>query len=85
MAKVEVQRTISTEPAHFQRMFIMFDAQKRAFLAGCRPVIGFKACYLKGPFEGQLIAAVSRDANNQMYPLAMGMQRFLDVVSQVDD
>ena len=30
VAKVEVQRTIPTAPTHFQRMFIMFDAQKKS-------------------------------------------------------
>jgi hypothetical protein len=43
---------------------------KRGFLAGCRPIIGLHGCFLKGTYKGQLLAAISRDPNNQMYPLA---------------
>ncbi|KAI8554265.1 hypothetical protein RHMOL_Rhmol05G0084700 [Rhododendron molle] len=57
----------------FQRMFICFDAQAKRFLDGCRPFIGLDACFLKGPFGGQLMHAVGRDANNQMYPLCMAI------------
>jgi hypothetical protein len=28
---------------------------------------------LKGPHKGQLLAAISRDANNQMYPVAFAV------------
>ncbi|KAI5675421.1 hypothetical protein M9H77_06371 [Catharanthus roseus] len=50
----------------FERMFLMFDAQKEGFISGCRPVIGLDAYHLKSPFGGrQLMCAVRRDANNQ--------------------
>ncbi|KAL3529703.1 hypothetical protein ACH5RR_009025 [Cinchona calisaya] len=39
----------------------------------CRPVIGLDACHLKGPYGGQLMHVVSRDGNNQMYPIAMAI------------
>ncbi|KAL0352363.1 UNVERIFIED_CONTAM: hypothetical protein Scaly_1625000 [Sesamum calycinum] len=51
----------------------MFDAQMKGFLEGCRPIIGLDACFLKGPFGGQLMAAIGRDGNNQMFPLAMAV------------
>lgn len=57
----------------FQRIFVMFDAMKRGFLEGCRPVIGLDACFLKGPYGGQLMAAIGRDGNNQMFPLAFAV------------
>ncbi|KAL0463410.1 UNVERIFIED_CONTAM: hypothetical protein Slati_0228600 [Sesamum latifolium] len=57
----------------FQRIFVMFDAQMKGFLEGCRPIIGLDACFLKGPFGGQLMAAIGRDGNNQMFPLAMAV------------
>ena len=57
----------------FQRMFIMYDAQARGFIAHCRPIIGLDACFLKGPYGGQLMHAIGRDANNQMYHLAIAV------------
>ena len=57
----------------FHRLFICYDAQVKGFLEGCRPIIGLDACFLKGPYGGQLMHAVGRDANNQMYPLAVAV------------
>lgn len=54
-------------------MFVTYDAQVRGLIAGCRPIIGLDACFLKGPYGGQLIHANGRDANNQMYPIAMAV------------
>ena len=33
-------------------------------------MVGLDGCFLKGVCRGQLLAAVARDANGQMYPLA---------------
>jgi hypothetical protein len=54
----------------FMRMYICFDACKRGFLAGCRKVVGLDGCFFKGPTTGELLCAIGRDANNQMYPIA---------------
>nr|GLL33706.1 cell division cycle protein 27 homolog B isoform X2 [Ipomoea trifida] len=43
---------------------------KRGFLDGCGPIIGLDGCFLKGVMKGELLAAVGRDLNNQMYPIA---------------
>ncbi|KAL0427725.1 UNVERIFIED_CONTAM: hypothetical protein Slati_2947300 [Sesamum latifolium] len=48
----------------------MFDALRRGFLSGCRPVIGVDGCHLKGPYGGVLLTAVPIDPNNNLYPLA---------------
>ncbi|CAL2254183.1 unnamed protein product [Prunus armeniaca] len=37
---------------------------------GCRPVIGFDACHIKGHHPGQLLSVVGVDPNNGMYPIA---------------
>ncbi|CAL2229313.1 unnamed protein product [Prunus armeniaca] len=37
---------------------------------GCRPVIGFDACHIKGHHPRQLLSAVGVDHNNGMYPIA---------------
>lgn len=54
----------------FERFYVCFDACKKGFLAGCRKVIGLDGCWFKGSNTGQLLCAIGRDANNQMYPIA---------------
>ena len=54
----------------FQRLYVCMAATKNGFLAGCRRIIGLDGCFLKGPHKGQLLAAVSVDANNSIYPIA---------------
>jgi hypothetical protein len=54
----------------FQRIYVCLEACKAAFAHTCRPLIGLDACFLKGEHGGQLMAAVGKDANNQMFPIA---------------
>jgi len=51
-------------------MYCSLAAMKKGFLEGCRPVIGVDGFFLKGPFKEQLLAAVGRDGNDNMYPIA---------------
>ena len=37
---------------------------------GCRPFIGLSGTFLKGFYGGQLLTAISQDANNQIFPIA---------------
>jgi hypothetical protein len=67
---MKVDRPLPDILTKFQQLYLSLAALKRGFLAGCRPIIGLDGCFLKGPHKGQLLAAISRDANNQMYPLA---------------
>jgi len=60
-------------PPRFKRIYVRFAAQKVGFLAGCRPIIGLDACHLKGRFGGQLIAALGRDGNDNMFPIAFAV------------
>ncbi|KAI8531764.1 hypothetical protein RHMOL_Rhmol11G0161000 [Rhododendron molle] len=63
IALLRVERPpLSTSPV-FQRMFVVYAAQSRGFLVGCRPIIGLDGCHLKGPFGGQLLSAIGKDAN----------------------
>jgi hypothetical protein len=71
MMKVE-RPTPDSEPM-FQRLYKSLAAMKQRFLEGCRPVIGLDGCFLKGPYKGTLLAAVGRDANNNMYPIAIAI------------
>ena len=49
-----------------------FDACKRGFLAGCRRVVGVDGSFFNGACNGELICALGRDPNNQIYPIALG-------------
>ncbi|XP_058217631.1 uncharacterized protein LOC131328749 [Rhododendron vialii] len=73
VTKLNVEKPLPGEGPVFQRMFIGYDAHVKGFLAGCRPIIGLDACFLKGPFGGQLMHATAKDANNQMFPLAFAV------------
>ncbi|XP_059431694.1 uncharacterized protein LOC132165226 [Corylus avellana] len=57
----------------FGRLYFSLAAMKKGFLDGCRPVIGVDGCFLKGPFKGHQLAAVGRDGNNNMYPIAFAV------------
>ncbi|GAV78378.1 hypothetical protein CFOL_v3_21846, partial [Cephalotus follicularis] len=57
-------------PLLFKRMYVCFDACKKGWLAGCRPIIGMDGCFLKGLCKGELLTAIGRDGNNQMFPIA---------------
>ncbi|XP_074317833.1 uncharacterized protein LOC141653864 [Silene latifolia] len=57
----------------FQRLFICFDALKQGWIEGCRKLLCVDACFLKTFLGGQLISAIGRDGNDQMYPLAWGV------------
>jgi len=54
----------------FERFYVCFDACTKGFQAGCRKVIGLDGCWFKGANNGNLLCAIGRDANNQMYPVA---------------
>jgi hypothetical protein len=65
-----VNREVGMDPPVFKRMYICLDACKKGFTAGCRRVVGLDGCFFKGATNGELLCAIGRDANNQMYPLA---------------
>lgn len=54
----------------FDRFYVCFKALSDIWRAYCRPIIGIDGCFLKNNVQGQLLAAVGRDANNQFYPVA---------------
>ncbi|MBA0613062.1 hypothetical protein Godav_013575 [Gossypium davidsonii] len=59
-----VQRVIEDSLPHFKRYFVCFDALKRGWKVGCRPLIGLDGCFLKGSFKSEFLITVGRDANN---------------------
>ncbi|KAF7835650.1 Glycoside hydrolase, family 47 [Senna tora] len=89
--KIQCEKLEESGQTRFQRMYVRFQAQKVGFLAGCRPIVGLDACFLKGQFGGQLMAAVGLDGNNNQFPIAMAVveqenrdawEWFLDIFSE---
>ncbi|KAL4582907.1 hypothetical protein LXL04_007468 [Taraxacum kok-saghyz] len=54
----------------FKRLYICLGAMKKGFRAGMRDFLGLDGAFMKGPFPGQILTAVSVDSNNVIYPLA---------------
>ncbi|KAL4387627.1 hypothetical protein GQ457_09G021940 [Hibiscus cannabinus] len=54
----------------FKRIYICIGATKEGFRKYCRPIVNLDDCFLKGPFNGELLSTVGRDANDQIYPIA---------------
>ena len=51
----------------FQMINICFDACKRGFLSGYRPMFGLDGCPIKGLHSRQLLTIVGIDLNNQIF------------------
>ncbi|XP_056690232.1 uncharacterized protein [Spinacia oleracea] len=69
---VEVVTDVSKQafPPVFQRFYTCFEGLQKGWKLGCRKVIAVDACFLKTFLGGQLMSAIGRDGNDQMYPIA---------------
>ncbi|KAK9004381.1 hypothetical protein V6N11_002183 [Hibiscus sabdariffa] len=65
-----VERPTAADIPNFKRLYVCFSALKEGFKKYCRPVISLDECFLKGPFKGEILSAVGRDSNNQIFPIA---------------
>ena len=65
--KISTTRLNEEDPVKFKRIYVCYFALKAGWKAGCRPVIGLDGCFLKTVTGGQLLSAVGRDGNNQMF------------------
>ncbi|XP_023772459.1 uncharacterized protein LOC111921112 [Lactuca sativa] len=54
----------------FSKFYVCFKAVRDGWFEGCRHVIGFDGCFLKGIVRAEALSAVGRDANNHIYPIA---------------
>ena len=57
----------------FKFLYVCFEAIKTGFLEGCRPFIGVDGCFLKGPYGGVMLSAVSLDGNRGILPIAFAI------------
>ena len=69
------------DEGHFRRCYFSFDACKRGFLAGCRPIIFLDGCHLKTKFGGILLTAIGMDPNDCIFPVAMAVVEVEDTSS----
>ena len=69
-AVLDTLRVTEVDKPKFKRIYICLKGCKVGFLKGCRPLIGIDGAFLKGMCKGELLTAVGRDGNNQMYPIA---------------
>ncbi|KAK9168867.1 hypothetical protein Syun_001007 [Stephania yunnanensis] len=53
----------------FTKFYVCFEACKKGWLEGCRKIVGLDGCFMKGLCKGQLLCAIGRDGNNQMFPI----------------
>ncbi|KAH6797116.1 hypothetical protein C2S52_021670 [Perilla frutescens var. hirtella] len=64
---------LTTSENQFQYMFLALGPCIRAFQEGSRPVIVIDGTHLKGRNKGILFAAVTKDGNEQILPIAIGL------------
>ena len=57
----------------FKRMYIRYNVQKVGFLGGYRPFVGLDGCHLKGRFGGQLLFAIAKDGNEDIFLVVMAV------------
>ncbi|XP_023872388.1 uncharacterized protein LOC111984998 [Quercus suber] len=74
-SRVILQTKMANEASQpkFKRMYIRFNVQKVGFLGGCRPFIGLDGCHIKHRFGGQILPATAKDANDNIFPVAMAV------------
>ncbi|GKE50649.1 hypothetical protein Tco_1481907, partial [Tanacetum coccineum] len=68
--EVEPEEDPNVETRVFKRIYICLGPLKDGFRAGMRDLLGLDGAFMKGPFPGQVLAAVGLDSNNGIYPVA---------------
>ena len=53
----------------FDRIYICFEALKKGFKKGCRPIIVVDGFHLKENQKGHILSVVGIDSNNGMFPI----------------
>ena len=68
---LDMERPCLNVTVTFQRLYVCLVATRIGFKEGCKPLIGLDVCFLKGSYKGHLLSIVSRDANDNMYPICV--------------
>ena len=70
---LQIEMVDETSQPKFKRMYVRFNAQNVGFLGGCRPFIGLDGCHIKHRFGEQILSATTKDANDNIFPVAMAV------------
>ena len=70
---LQTEMADETSQPKFKRMYVRFNTQKVGFLGGCRPFIGLDGCHIKHRFGGQILFAIAKDANDNIFSVAMAI------------
>ena len=63
----------------FYRLYVCFEASKSSWRQSCRPIIGLDAAFMKWDIKGQMLAAVGRDGDNRIFPIAWAVVEVEDI------
>nr|GEY75703.1 hypothetical protein CTI12_AA105810 [Tanacetum cinerariifolium] len=63
-------------------MYVCFKGVKDGWIAGYRKVIGIDGCFITHMCKGEMLTAIGRDGNNQMYLIAWAV---MDVENKATD
>ena len=67
-----VELTYSSD-GHFHQLFIAHAISIQGSAMGCQPLIAIDTSHMSGPYGGALFSATTYDANDHMFPLALGV------------
>lgn len=67
---VESEPNYDIQTRVFKRIYICLGPLKDGFKYAQRELIGLDGAFMKGPYPGQVLSAVSIDGNNGIYPVA---------------
>ena len=70
---LDVEKPCLDVIATFQRLYICLAVTRTGFKEMCKPLIGLDGCFLKASYKGHLLSAVSKDANDNMYPICVAI------------
>ncbi|KAI4357681.1 hypothetical protein L6164_001615 [Bauhinia variegata] len=64
----------STEENRFKQLFVVYHSSISGFQLGCRPLIFIDEFLLYGDCKGTLLSFTALDANDEVFPLAYGVE-----------
>ncbi|GJV68193.1 pentatricopeptide repeat-containing protein [Tanacetum coccineum] len=70
LSEVKVGVSEPDEKTYFDRFYVCLHGLKEGWKLGCRKIIALDGCFLKKPNSGEILTAVGRDGNNQIYHVA---------------
>ncbi|KAH6831603.1 hypothetical protein C2S53_010578 [Perilla frutescens var. hirtella] len=74
---------LTTSENQFQYMFLALGPCIRAFQDGSRPVVMIDGTHLKGRNKGILFVATTKDGNEQILPIAIGLDQHQSIKNAV--